>query len=241
MVNLMHYRERADYPAGAAEAEDITGLEADDRYTPVESLHGVGAEVVFAGTVDTQLLGDAPTWDRVGVVRYPTRRAFIDMQARDDFKKAHVHKDAGMAATIIIGGLPIASPALPPTAPAWTDVPHPPTPEDPPVMVLHVLKYKDGAERQQMATYTDHAAQIAVPHGVRVAGWFDVDGTIVGDGRTWDQVRFNAFPSKAAFMAVVFDPDRLAAQRDHREVAIADTYTMILRPTIDKLEASIAG
>ena len=40
---------------------------------------------------------------------------------------------------------------------------------------------------------------------------------------------------KAAFMAVAMDPARLAAQHAHREVAIADTYTMILRPRIDKL------
>jgi hypothetical protein len=40
-------------------------------------------------------------------------------------------------------------------------------------------------------------------------------------------------------MAVVFDPERLAAQRDHREVAIADTYTMILRPRVDRLADSI--
>ena len=33
-----------------------------------------------------------------------------------------------------------------------------------------------------------------------------VDGTIIGDGRRWDQVRFNAFPSKEAFMAVALDP-----------------------------------
>ena len=35
-----------------------------------------------------------------------------------------------------------------------------------------------------------------MPNGVRIAGWFAAEGTIVGDGRTWDQVRFNAFPSK---------------------------------------------
>ena len=58
---------------------------------------------------------------------------------------------------------------------------------------------------------------------------------IVGDGRTWDQVRFNVFPSKAAFMAVALDPERLAAQADHREVAIADTYTFIIRPQIDRI------
>ena len=108
-------------------------------------------------------------------------------------------------------------------------------------MVLHVLKYKDDERRTEMASYTDHAALIAVPHGVRVAAWFEAEGTIVGDGRQWHQARFNAFPSKAAFMAVVFDPARLEAQRDHREVAIEDTYTMILRPRIDRLAESVGG
>ena len=40
-------------------------------------------------------------------------------------------------------------------------------------------------------------------------------------------------------MAVVRDPARLEAQKSHRETAIADTYTMILRPRIDRLAASI--
>ena len=74
---------------------------------------------------------------------------------------------------------------------------------------------------------------------MRVAGWFAVEGTIVGDGRSWDQVRFNEFPSKAAFMAVVTDPERLEAQRRHREPAIADTYTMIVRPTINRIAESV--
>ena len=39
-------------------------------------------------------------------------------------------------------------------------------------------------------------------------------------------------------MAVALDPARLEAQHEHREVAIADTYTMILRPVIDRLAAS---
>jgi len=74
-----------------------------------------------------------------------------------------------------------------------------------------------------------------VQQGVRIAGWFKAEGTIVGDGRRWDQVRFNTFPSRAAFMEVVFDPDRLKAQAEHREKAIAETYTFVLRPTIDRL------
>jgi hypothetical protein len=245
MVNLMKYREVADYSDGRDSA--ISGREADDLYTPRESLAAIGAEIVFGGEVDQQLLGDAPIWDRVGVVKYPTRRSFIEMQSRPDFQRQHVHKDAGMAGTIVIGCQPFDVPVWPAdiAQPDWADVPHPPTDDDGPVMVIHVLKYHDAADAavtpEQMEAYTRSAAVTAGAHGGRVAGWFAAEGTILGDGRTWDQVRFNAFPSKAAFMAVVFDPARLEAQKTNREPAIADTYTMIVRPSIDRIAASIAS
>jgi len=243
MVNLMKYREVADYADGRESA--ISGREADDLYTPLESLAGVGAELVFAGDVDQQLLGDSPVWDRVGVVKYPTRRSFIEMQSRPDLQKQHAHKDAGMAETIVIGCQPIDRPAVPAGIEQvdWADVPHPPTADDGPAMVIHVLKYHDAAATgitpEDMAAYQSAAGKVAVPHGVRISGWFASEGTILGDGRSWDQVRFNLFPSKAAFMAVLMDPDRLEAQKASREPAIADSYTMIVRPTIDRLAVSL--
>lgn len=242
MVNLLSYRPVAAYEPGSEAAGDaISGREADDRYAPMEILRDLGAEVVFVGDVEDQLLGDDTVWERVAVVRYPTRRSFIDMQSRDDFKAKHVHKEAGVASTINLGCVPAPVPALADEPlPEWTEVAHPPTDEDGPVVVLHVIRYADdegpgGASRAEMDQYEQAAARVAAPHGVRVAGWFDVEGTIVGDGRSWDQVRFNRFPSKAAFMAVVSDPARLEAQRTHRAPAMADTYTMILRPTVDRL------
>lgn len=237
MVNLMAYRARADYEDGRSAS--ITGREADDRYAPVESLAAVGAEVALFADVDEQLLGETPRWDRVAVVKYPTRRAFIDMQSRPEFVEKHAHKDAGLAHTIILGGQPLAPPALPDNAPDWSAVPHPPTASDGPVVVVHVLRFHPGRADTAMVRYQDAAGSVAVPHGLRIPAWFEVEGTIVGDGRTWDQVRFNVFPSKAAFMAVVLDPARLEAQRQHREEAVADTYTMILRPSIDRLEQSV--
>jgi hypothetical protein len=90
-----------------------------------------------------------------------------------------------------------------------------------------------------LEAYQSTAAVVASKHGVRTPAWFTVEGTIIGDGRDWHQVRFNQFPSKAAFMAVVADPARLKAQHDHREAAIADTYTMIVRPKINQLRESI--
>lgn len=243
MVNLMRYRDVATYPAGSDEPP-ASGREADERYLPVEQLAAVGAEIVFDGDVEDQLLGADPPWDRVGIVRYPSGRAFVEMMGRPDFQARHVHKEAGMDRTIVLGCRPAVGDLAVPTAdslgltaPDWADVPHPPTVDDGPVMVIHVTRYADEGGREAMARYQAKAAETAVPHGVQIAGWFDVDGTIVGDGRPWDQARFNRFPSKAAFMAVVFDPDRLAAQADHREPALADTYTLIVRPTIDRLES----
>jgi hypothetical protein len=245
MINLMHYRDHADYGDGSGGG--ISGREADDRYAPFGPLAAIGAEIVFVAEVDAQLLGDEPKWDRVAIVKYPTRRSFIDMQSRPDFKEKHVHKDAGMASTIVMGGIPFEPPSQPAEIAEvpWDQVPHPPTADDPSVVVLHVLSFEDpealGETPDEMEAYTSHAVKVAAAHGVRVPAWFGVEGTIVGDGRVWHQARFNAFPSKEAFMAVVLDPDRLKVQAEHREVALADTYTMILRPVIDRLAESVAS
>lgn len=240
MVNLLRYHEVAKYGDTDDTDDTVSGREADDRYAPLDVLQDIGAEVVLWGDVEAQLLGGAPVWERVGVVRYPTRRSFIEMQARRDFQERHVHKEAGVERTIVMGCVPVELPerlgrhqVVP-----WADVAHPPTEDDGPIAVIHVIKYAEGELRDEMLEYQAAAAEVAVPHGVRIGGWFDVEGTIVGDGRAWDQVRFNLFPSKAAFMAVVFDPARMEAHHAHREPAMADTYTLIVRPTINRLDGA---
>lgn len=244
MVNLMKYRDVADYADGRETT--LTGQQADDAYSPIDSLLAVGAQPVFFGDVDQQLLGDSPVWDRIGVVKYPTRKSFIDMQSLPSFQDSHHHKDAGMETTIVIGTQPMDVPSAPDGVERvdWADVPHPPTDDDGPVVVVHVLRFEDAESAHQtpsqMEQYQSAAGKVALGHGVRINAWFAVEDTIVGDGRAWHQVRFNEFPSKAAFMAVVMDPARLAAQHDHREVAIADTYTMIVRARVNELTASIS-
>jgi hypothetical protein len=114
MVNFMKYRESADYDgvkgAEGATPAGISGEQADDLYNPTEVLHKIGAEVMFFGNVVAQ--GAEGEWDRMGIVKYATRRSFIDMQNRRDFKEKHVHKEAGMLYTIVMG-----------TTPAQTHVP----------------------------------------------------------------------------------------------------------------------
>jgi uncharacterized protein (DUF1330 family) len=237
MINLMRFRERAVYVDGRD--TDLTGREADDRYAPFGPFRTVGAELVFLSEVEAQFLGEDQDWDRIAVVRYPSRRSFLEMQEVPEYLELHKHKEAGLASTFVIVGLPVELPELPSASPALDMVPHPSTPEDGPVVILHVLRYHEGHQSEDMELYTGEAARIALPHGVRIGAWLDVEGTIVGDGRDWDQVRFNVFPSKEAFLAVALDPERLAAQADHREPAIADTYTVMLRPTINRLAESI--
>ena len=101
-----------------------------------------------------------------------------------------------MASTFVICGGRPSFPSCRPTRPALDQVPHPSTPEDGPVVVLHVLKYHEGRSSEDMELYQGVPPEIALPHGVRIGAWFDVEGTIVGDGRGWDQVRFNVFPSE---------------------------------------------
>lgn len=100
MVNFMKYRERAVYADGSDEGR--SGREADDAYAPTDVLAAIGAVPVFFAEVEPG--GD---WDRVGIVRYPTRRAFVEMQGRADFRDKYRHKVAGMERTIVCGALPI--------------------------------------------------------------------------------------------------------------------------------------
>ena len=167
-VNLMKYKARADYGDGGDQGR--TGKEADDAYTPFGPLAEIGAMIAFAGDVVDQQ-GSAPRWDRIGIVRYPSRAAFFAMQQRDDFKDQHVHKEAGMETTIVMSCLPVDG------------APHAATPEGGQV-VLRVRRFADAAAR-------DALGEEALPEGVTPLSRFAVEGVIVGDERTWDEVRFD--------------------------------------------------
>lgn len=104
-LNLMKYRDVAEYTDGRSETR--SGREADDEYTPRESLAAIGAQIAFGAEVERVIVGDGTAWDRVGIVRYPSRRQFFEMQKREEFKKQHVHKDAGMEFTIVMSCLPV--------------------------------------------------------------------------------------------------------------------------------------
>lgn len=152
MVNFMKYRAVADY-ADRAGGEAISGMEADDKYAPTEVLADIGADVAFFGRVVAQ--GSAGEWDRMGIVRYPTRRSFIEMQSRRDFKEKHVHKEAGMDYTIVCGALPVPG---------------------------HQV-----IERRNHVTFRLAAGPAAAQPSATQAV-LSIEGTILGDGRSWSHL-----------------------------------------------------
>lgn len=229
MVNLMKYRPVADY--GDAAAGGKSGREADDEYTPSEILREIGAQIVFAAEVEQQLIGE-PRWDRIGIVRYATRRSFLDMQRRRDFQEKHVHKDAGMEQTIVMGGLPQRVPALPPVEASGD-------PDDPPFVMMHVLKHAPGGA-ELLAEYETTVRPAALELGIRPDVVLKVEGTVVGDGRDWSEVRFNRFPSHSAFRELASRPLHQNAQ-PLRLKALEYSYSIMLRPSIDRLARTAYG
>jgi len=152
MLNFMKYRQHAVYAGEADEA--VSGREADDRYAPIEVLAAIGAHMCFLADV----VKGSEDWDRIAVVRYANRRSFVEMQNRDDFRQKHVHKEAGMDHTTIMGTVPVGG--LPAAA-------------KPNRILLEAWKGETPAP---------------VIGGASTA--FAVEGTIIGDGRSWDGARY---------------------------------------------------
>ena len=108
MVNFMKYRDVAGYDgvkgSDSSAPEGISGVEADNLYNPTDVLTRIGAHVAFMGDVVAQ--SSPEEWDRMAIVKYASRSSFMEMQNRPDFKEKHVHKEAGMLYTIVMGTLP---------------------------------------------------------------------------------------------------------------------------------------
>jgi hypothetical protein len=161
-VNLMKYRDVADYGDGTVATR--SGRDADNEYSPRGPLAAIGATVALWADVVTQPAG-TPTWDRIAIVRYPSRAAFMAMQQRDDFKSKHVHKEAGMEFTIVMSCLPTST-----------------GDETPSVDGSYVMRVSRFAEAEP--------TRAEVP-GVHPVARFEVEGVIIGDERQWSEVRFD--------------------------------------------------
>ena len=111
-LNLMQYRERADYADGRE--SDLTGAEADEVYMPHEHLAAVGSRIILLAPVVHHLRGDDRRWDRIAIAQYRDRMAMIEMNSSEAFQVDEQHKDAAMQFTIVMATFPVDGDPVPP-------------------------------------------------------------------------------------------------------------------------------
>lgn len=97
MVNLLKFKERAEYEDGRETT--LTGREAYMIYGRAvgELLSKFGGRPVFAGDVTFLSLGQVEElWDEVAIAMYPDRAAMVRMAMSEEWRAIAVHRTAGL-------------------------------------------------------------------------------------------------------------------------------------------------
>jgi uncharacterized protein (DUF1330 family) len=102
MLNLLSFREQAEYPEGSEHAP-CTGREAYARYAVavMPRLHAVGGHPVWQGRVNQTLIGPSESgvesWDAMLLVQYPSKQSFLQMAMDPEYLKVAAHRTAALA------------------------------------------------------------------------------------------------------------------------------------------------
>ncbi|MEO0500310.1 MAG: DUF1330 domain-containing protein [Pseudomonadota bacterium] len=109
MTNLLKFKAAADYPDDHDGPRGDTGEAAYDHYQHAFTttlFEVTQAQILFAGPVGLTFIGVAGApetdWDRVLIVRYPSKGHFLGMMANADYQRALVHRRAGLARTVLL-------------------------------------------------------------------------------------------------------------------------------------------
>jgi uncharacterized protein (DUF1330 family) len=103
--------------------------------------------------------------------------------------------------------------------------------DDTPIVMLNLLRFDPDGGRQRHFEYLEMAAPILARFGAKIL--FRGDGLPVltdGEVKMWDAVLLVQYPSRAAFMAMVEDPDYQVAFQVGKS-ALADIVLQPLKQT----------
>lgn len=97
MVNLLKFKEKAEYEDGRA--TDLSGRDAYMIYgrAVTDILPKFGGKAIFAADVTFLSLGKAEElWDEVAIAMYPKRADMVRMSMSAEWQAAAVHRTAGL-------------------------------------------------------------------------------------------------------------------------------------------------
>lgn len=110
MINLLKFKERAEYPDGSD--AHLTGAEAYARYgADVQAeLAKVGGKAHYAGRVTGLMIGAVDdNWDMVALAEYPSLAALKTMVMSESYQAIAVHRTAGLAGQLNIRTSPMGA------------------------------------------------------------------------------------------------------------------------------------
>ena len=100
MLNLLRFRELADYVDGHENADKgWSGRRAYREYgrTSGPVFARVGGVIVWRGTFECTVIGpEAERWDDAFIAQYPSASAFLKMIADPDYRQAVVNRTAAV-------------------------------------------------------------------------------------------------------------------------------------------------
>ncbi len=97
MVNLLKFRDKADYPDGSN--PEMTGKQAYAVYgaAVMKCLELVGGKGLFSADVSGLILGDVEElWDMVALAYYPSPQAMMQMVGLPEYQGIEIHRFAGL-------------------------------------------------------------------------------------------------------------------------------------------------
>ena len=106
MINLIAFREHADYPDNHSCAQQgLSGAQAYANYGrdsgPV--FERVGGSITWAGKPALVLIGPGDeAWDTAFVARYPSANAFLEMVTDPTYREAVIHRQAAVRTSRLI-------------------------------------------------------------------------------------------------------------------------------------------
>lgn len=103
MVNLLKFRDRADYKE--ASENTVSGAEAYGRYAKAVSqlIEEFGGRIIFSAQVSRLTIGQVDElWDSIAIAEYPSRRAMFEMTSSQGYGEIAHHRKAGLAGQLNI-------------------------------------------------------------------------------------------------------------------------------------------
>ncbi|HWS74276.1 MAG TPA: DUF1330 domain-containing protein [Quisquiliibacterium sp.] len=104
MLNMLRFRERAEYAPGAGEPPR-SGREAYAEYTTraMERVQAVGGRKLWGGAaLHAVIAPEGEAWDEVFLVEYPSTEAFMNMVRAPEYQAFTHHRTAALADSRLI-------------------------------------------------------------------------------------------------------------------------------------------